>query len=53
MKSLGDEMALIVWTLEDEELVEYILTILNDDYLPLVYVICASKEPIIISEPFN
>jgi hypothetical protein len=46
-------MAVVGQPLEDEELVEYILIGLNDDYLPLVSVVFARKEPIIVSKIFG
>jgi hypothetical protein len=50
MKSLGDEMAAVVRTLEDEELIEYIIAGLDEEYIPLVSDICAKAEPISLSE---
>jgi hypothetical protein len=50
MKALGDEMAASGHPLNEEELVEYIITSLDDEYTPLVYALCARKEPISISE---
>jgi hypothetical protein len=50
MKSLGDEMAAAGRPLDDEELTEYIITGLDEDYTLLVSVLCARVEPISISE---
>jgi hypothetical protein len=32
---------------------EYILTCIDNDYLPLVFVVCARKKPIKVSELFG
>jgi hypothetical protein len=52
MKSLGDEMKAAGRHLDDEELVEYIITGLDEEYTPLVSARCARVEPISISELF-
>jgi hypothetical protein len=39
--------------LKDKELVKYILIGLNDDYIPLVYIVYARKELIIVSKMFG
>jgi hypothetical protein len=52
MKALGDEMAASGRPL-DEELVEYIITDLDDEYTPLVYALCTRKEPISVSELYS
>jgi uncharacterized membrane protein YgcG len=53
MKSLGDEMAATGRPLDDEELTEYIITGLDEDYTPLVSALCARVEPISISELYS
>jgi hypothetical protein len=53
MKSLGDEMAAAGRPLDDEELTEYIITGLDEDYTPLVSALCARVEPISISELYS
>lgn len=53
MKSLSNEMTIVDWPLKDEELVEYILIGLNDNYLSLVSVVCIMKELIIVNELFT
>lgn len=50
MKTLVDEMASAGKTLDDEELVSYILAGLDIDYNPLVSSIAARVEPISISD---
>jgi hypothetical protein len=50
MKALGDEMAAFGHPLDEEELVEYIITGLDDEYTPLVSALCVRKEPISVSE---
>jgi hypothetical protein len=52
MKALGDEMAASGRPL-DEELVEYNITSLDDEYTPLVSALCARKEPISVSELYS
>jgi hypothetical protein len=53
MKALGDEMAAAGRTLEDEELIEYIIAGLDEEYTPLVSAICARAEPISLSEFYS
>jgi hypothetical protein len=53
MKALGDEMKKAGQPLDDEELVEYIITSLDEEYTPLVSALCARVEPISISEIFS
>jgi hypothetical protein len=53
MKALGDEMAASGRPLDEEELIEYIITGLDDEYTPLVYALCARKEPISVSELYS
>jgi hypothetical protein len=50
MKSLGDDMAAVRRKLDDEELVEYILVGLGEDFTPVVSTMCAMVEPISIGE---
>jgi hypothetical protein len=53
MKALGDEMAAVGRPLDDEELIEYIITRLDEDNTPLVSVICARAKPISLSEFYS
>jgi hypothetical protein len=53
MKALGDEMATSGRPLDKEELVEYIITGLDDEYTPLVSALCVRKEPISVSELYS
>lgn len=53
MISLGDEMAAAGRPLEDEELVEYILTGLDEEFNPLVSALIARVEPISIKELYS
>jgi hypothetical protein len=53
MKSLGDEMTTAGRPLDDEELTEYIIIGLDEDYTPLVSALCARVEPISISELYS
>jgi hypothetical protein len=53
MKDLGDEMKAASRPLYDEELVEYIITNLDEEYTPLVSALCARVEPISINELFS
>jgi hypothetical protein len=39
--------------LDEEELVKYIITDLDDEYTPLVSALCARKEPILVSELYS
>lgn len=53
MRSLGDEMATVGRPLEDDELVEYILTGLDHDYDSLVSAVLARVESISVSELYS
>ncbi|XP_021305719.1 uncharacterized protein LOC110431234 [Sorghum bicolor] len=53
MKALGDEMAAAGRRLDDEELVEYILTGLGEDYTSLVTTLTARVEPITVGELYS
>jgi hypothetical protein len=53
MKALGDEMAASGRPLDEEELIEYIITGLDNEYTPLVSALCARKEPISVSELYS
>jgi hypothetical protein len=53
MKSLGDEMAAAGRPLEDDELVEYILTGLDEEFDSLVSSVLARSELITISELYS
>jgi hypothetical protein len=53
MKALGDEMAASGRPLDEEELIEYIITGLDDEYTPLVSALCVRKEPISVSELYS
>jgi hypothetical protein len=53
IKALGDEMAVAGRPLEDEELVQYIITGLDEEYMLLVSALCARADPISISELFS
>jgi hypothetical protein len=50
MRSLGDEMATSGRPLEEEELVEYILTGLNHEYDPIVPAVIARQTPVPLSK---
>ncbi|CAO2143618.1 unnamed protein product [Urochloa humidicola] len=50
MIALGDGMAAVGRLLEDNELVEYILTGLDEDFAPLVSVLVAMVEPISLDD---
>jgi hypothetical protein len=50
MKALGNEMKAVERPLDDEELIEYILTVLDEEYTPLVSALYSRVEPISISE---
>ena len=52
MKTLGDEMAAAGRPLEDEELIEYILTGLDHDFNPIVSTLISRADPISVSEVF-
>jgi hypothetical protein len=53
MKALGDDMAAAGRPLEDEELVEYILTGLGEEFTPIVSALCARVEPITVGELYS
>jgi hypothetical protein len=53
MKALGDDMAAVGRPLEDEELVQYIITGLDEEYTPLVSALCTRANPISVSELFS
>jgi hypothetical protein len=53
MKALGDEMVVAWRPLEDEELVQYIITGLDEEYTPLVSALCAMADPISVSKLFS
>jgi hypothetical protein len=53
MKALDDEMAVAGRPLDDEELIEYIITGLYEEFTPLVSAICARAEPISLSEFYS
>jgi hypothetical protein len=44
MKALGDEMAASGRPLDEEELLEYIIIGLDDEYTPLVSALCAGRS---------
>ena len=53
MKRLADEMAAAGRKLEDEELVSYILTGLDQDYDSVVFAVAARAETISVGELFT
>jgi hypothetical protein len=53
MKGLGDQMIAAGRRLEEEELVEYILTGLDEDFNPIVSALIARKETVTVSEAFQ
>jgi hypothetical protein len=53
MKALGDEMVALGQPLEEEELVEYILSGLDSDFNPIVSALIARKETINVSEAYQ
>jgi len=53
MRSLGDEMVTAGRRLDDEELVEYIITGLGEDFTSLVTALTARVEPISIGELYS
>jgi hypothetical protein len=53
MKALGDDMAAAGRKLDDEELVEYILAGLGEEFTPVVSTVCARVEPINIGELYT
>jgi hypothetical protein len=50
MKALSNEMMAAGRPLDNEELIEYIITSLDEEYTPLVSALCARAEPISLSE---
>jgi hypothetical protein len=53
MKALGDDMAATGRKLDDEELVEYILTGLAEDLNPVISTVCARVEPITVGKLYS
>jgi hypothetical protein len=53
MKALRDEMAASGHPLDEEELIEYIITGLDDEYTPLVSALCTRKKPNLVSELYS
>ncbi|WVZ95274.1 hypothetical protein U9M48_041059 [Paspalum notatum var. saurae] len=53
MRALGDEMAAAGRPLEDDELVEYILTSLDVDFNPIVSALITKTEPISVNEMYS
>jgi hypothetical protein len=53
MKALGDETVAVRRRLDDEELVEYVLTRLGEDYTSLVTNLTARVEPITVGELYS
>jgi hypothetical protein len=53
MKTLGDEMAVVGRKLEDDELVEYILTGLDEEYDSLASNVLSCTDPISVSELYS
>ena len=53
MKALSDDMAAAGRPLEDDELVEYIITGLGEDFQSLVTSVCTSKDPISVSDLYS
>jgi hypothetical protein len=53
MKALGDQMVAAGRPLEEEELVEYILTGLDADFNPIVSALIARKETVTVSEAYQ
>jgi hypothetical protein len=53
MQVLGDQMVAVGWPLEEEELVEYILMGLDEDFNPIVSALIARKEKATISEAYE
>jgi hypothetical protein len=53
MRSLHDEMTTAGRTLEDEELVEYILTGIDPEYDPMVSPVIVRNTPISVSELYS
>ncbi|XP_072147900.1 uncharacterized protein [Setaria viridis] len=50
LRTLSDEMASAGRPLEDEELVEYIITGLNHDFDPIVFILVERVEPVPVSD---
>jgi hypothetical protein len=48
MKALGDDMVVVGRKLDDEELVEYILTDVGEDFNSVISAVCARVEPITV-----
>jgi hypothetical protein len=53
MKTLGGDMAAAGRKLDDEELVEYILVGLGEEFMPVVPAVCARAEPISVGELYT
>jgi hypothetical protein len=53
MRSLRDEMTAAGRTLEDEELVEYILTNIGPEYDPIISAVIARQTPVSVSEVYS
>jgi hypothetical protein len=53
MKTLTDEIVSAGRKLDDEELVEYILTGLGEDFNLIVSAVCARIEPISVGELYS
>ncbi|CAO2202567.1 unnamed protein product [Urochloa humidicola] len=53
MKGFGDEMAAAGRPLQDEDLIEYILTGLDEDFTPLVSALVARVEPVSVDELYS
>jgi histone deacetylase 1/2 len=53
MQALGDQMVAAGQPLEEEELVEYILTGLDEDFNPIVSALIARKEKATVSEAYQ
>jgi hypothetical protein len=53
MRSLTDEMAIAGRVIEEEELVEYILAGLGQEYDPIMSVVITKTEPVPINELYS
>lgn len=53
MHALGDEMRAARRTIEDDELVEYILTGLDYEFNPVVSALLARTEPVSVNEAYT
>jgi hypothetical protein len=53
MKMLGEEMVAAGMSLEDAELIEYVLTGLNQDYDPIIFAVIARSDPVSLSELYS